>query len=262
MFLVTLKFLIIAYVVICALLFFFQEKLIFFPEKLDKSFKFPFDQRFEEMYVKMKDGKVLHGLLFKADSSKGLIFYLHGNAGSLRSWGDVAKRYTDLNYDVFLIDYRGFGKSESSVSSQSQLFDDIQHVYSEIKKRYSENHIVVLGYSIGTGPAAKLACTNNPRLLILQAPYYSLKDLMKHHYQIIPTFLLKYKFETNTYIKHCTTPIVIFHGDRDEVVSYNSSIKLKESLKKTDTLITLRGQGHNDITNNPQYISAIDKILE
>jgi pimeloyl-ACP methyl ester carboxylesterase len=257
----TLKLVIVAYVVICGLMYFFQEKLIFFPEKLDKNFKFAFEQEFEELSIKMSDGKFVHGLLFRTDSSKGLIFYLHGNAGSTNSWGHVAKRYTDLNYDLFLLDYRGYGKSESSVSSQSQLFQDIQNVYNEMKKRYREDHIVVLGYSIGTGPAANLACTNNPRLLILQAPYYSLKDLMRHTYPIIPTFLLKYQFETNKYLKNCTVPVVVFHGNRDEVVYYNSSVKLKESMKKEDTLITLIGQGHNGITDNPQYISAIGKIL-
>src|SRR5580693_10616872 len=98
------------YIAICGIFFFFQEKLIFFPQKLEKNYKFRFSQKFEEINIRTKDNKFLNGILFKADSSKGLIFYLHGNAGSLSSWGEVAKTYTDLNYDVFMLDYRGFGK--------------------------------------------------------------------------------------------------------------------------------------------------------
>jgi pimeloyl-ACP methyl ester carboxylesterase len=91
-----------------------------------------------------------------------LIFYLHGNAGSLNTWGEVAKRYTELKYDVFMLDYRGYGKSEGSIHSQKQFHEDIQMAYDEMKKTYKESNIVVLGYSIGTGPAAKLASLNHP----------------------------------------------------------------------------------------------------
>jgi uncharacterized protein len=118
------------------LLYFFQEKQIFFPEKLDGNFKFSFSQKFQELNIKTDDDQLLNGLLFKADNSKGLISYLHGNAGSFNSLGQIAKTYTDLGYDVFLLDYRGFGKSDGSISSQEQLFQDVQIAYNEIKKRY------------------------------------------------------------------------------------------------------------------------------
>lgn len=249
------------YIALCGLLYFFQEKLIFFPQKLEKNYEFNFSQKFEEINIKTSDGKLLNGLLFKADHSKGLIFYLHGNAGSLSSWGEVAKTYTDLNYDVFIIDYRGYGKSEGRISSQNQLFKDNQKAYDELKKRYNEDKIIVLGYSIGTGLASKLASTNNPKLLILQAPYYNLTDMMRQRFSFIPTFILKYKFETNEYLKNCKMPVVIFHGTQDEVIYYGSSQKLKEEFKAGDTLITLKGQRHNGMTDNLDYQAKLKKIL-
>jgi pimeloyl-ACP methyl ester carboxylesterase len=199
--------------------------------------------------------------LFKADTSKGVIFYLHGNAGSLRSWGDVAQTYMDLSYDVFLLDYRGYGKSEGTINSQEQLFEDVQLAYDELKKLYAENKTVVLGYSIGTGPAAKLASDNHPRLLILQAPYYSLLDMIRQNYSILPGFILKYPFETNNYLKDCRMPVIIFHGDADEVIYYGSSLKLKENFKKEDTLIILHNQGHNGITDNEVYKEQLKMLL-
>ncbi len=256
-----LKILLIIYIVGCGFLYFNQEKIIFFPEKLEKEYSFRFKQNFEELNFKTDDNVLLNGILFKADSSRGLIFYLHGNAGSLRSWGKIAENYTDLNYDLFMLDYRGFGKSEGTISSQDQIYKDLQTVYDNIKTKYDENKIIVLGYSIGTGPATKIASLNHPKLLILQAPYYSLTDMMKHNYPIIPTFILKYKFETNKSIKECKMPIVIFHGDKDEVIYYESSIKLKELIKKTDRLIILNGQGHNGMSDNMDYLAEIEKIL-
>ena len=253
--------LVAVYVLICVLLFFFQEKLIFFPEKLGSQYKFDFGQPFEEIKIETTDEKRLHGGLFLADSSKGLIFYLHGNAGSLATWGYAAKTYTDLGYDVFIVDYRGFGKSEGIITSQRQFYEDLQVAYDQMKTRYPEEKIVILGYSIGTGPAAKIASLNKPKLLILQAPYFSMKNIMKRHYPIIPTFILKYKFETNEYISTCRMPIVLIHGKEDEVIPYRSSLMLKEIMKKTDTVIILEGQSHNGMTDNPEYQREIKKLL-
>lgn len=249
------------YLLICALLFVFQEHLIFFPEKLPPDHQFRFNQKFEEIYIKTKDQDLLHGLLFKAQSSKGLVFYLHGNAGSLSSWGEVAQTYTDLHYDVFMLDYRGFGKSEGYISNQAQLHQDVQIAYDQMRARYSEDQIVVLGYSLGSGLAAKLASSNSPRLLILQAPYYSMTDLMKHTYPIVPTALLKYKLETSEFIKACQMRIILIHGRQDEVIYYHSSVKLRKIIKPTDTLITLDPQSHNGMTSNPDYRTAIQKAL-
>ena len=251
----------VLYVVVCGLLYFIQEKLIFYPQVLDKNYQFGFAQPFEELTIPTSDKSRLHGLLFKAGSSKGLIFYLHGNGGALDSWGEVARTYTALNYDVFLLDYRGYGKSDGVIYSQQQFFDDVQTAYDSLKTRYAEDKIVVLGYSIGTGAATKLASANNPKLLILQAPYYSLTDMMRHTYPIIPPFILKYKFETNNYLQACKMPVVIFHGDRDEVIYYGSSLRLKELFKKQDTLITLPGQTHNGITDNIDYKRELQRIL-
>jgi pimeloyl-ACP methyl ester carboxylesterase len=251
----------VLYIVVCGLLYFIQEKLIFYPQVLDQNYQFEFAQPFEELTIPTSDKSRLHGLLFKADSSKGLIFYLHGNGGALDSWGEVARTYTALHYDVFLLDYRGYGKSNGVIYSQKQFFDDVQTAYDSLKTRYAENKIIVLGYSIGTGAATRLASANNPRLLILQAPYYSLTDMMRHTYPIIPPFILKYKFETNNYIKACKMPVVIFHGDQDEVIYYGSSLMLKTLFKKQDTLITLPGQTHNGITDNTDYKRELQRIL-
>jgi pimeloyl-ACP methyl ester carboxylesterase len=257
----TLKIALGLYIILCGLLYFFQEKLIFYPQKLEKNFKFEFGQKFEEITINTTDNKKINGLLFTADTSNGLIFYLHGNAGCLGTWGEVAKTYTDLNYDVFILDYRSYGKSEGEINGQEQLFMDNQTAYNELRRKYAEDKIIVLGYSIGTGLASKLASTNNPRMLILQAPYYSLTDMMKHTYSFVPTFLLKYKFATNEYLKNCEMPVTIFHGNRDEVIYYGSSLKLKEEFKQQDTLITLNEQGHNGITANEVYKTELKKLL-
>lgn len=251
------------YIILCTGMYFLQEKLIFHPKKLAADYVFKFEQKFEELNIPVSDNKKINGLLLKCpgDTAKGLIFYLHGNAGTLETWGDIGKYYAPMGYDVFVMDYRGFGKSEGEIYSQEQFFTDAQTVYNELKKKYNENNIVIIGYSIGTGTASWLASQNNPKLLVLQAPYYSITDMMHHTYPFIPDFLLKYKFETFSFIEKTKAPVVIFHGDADEIIYYGSSLKLKEHFKAGDKLITLPGAGHLGMNHNEIYLEVLNKIL-
>lgn len=250
-----------SYTLICLLLYFMQERLLFIPDRLAKDHVFDFGSGTEELQVKTNDGKILSALLFKADSTKGLLFYLHGNAGALNSWGEEAEFFQRLGYDVFMLDYRGYGKSEGYISNEKQLFEDVQAAYDTAKRRYPEKDIVVLGYSIGSGMAAQLASTNNPKHLILLAPYYSMIDLVRNKFKVLPSFILKYKLETYKYLAKTKAPTSIFHGRNDEVIYVGSSLKLKTHLKSSDTLILLDQQGHNGISEHIEYRAALKKIL-
>lgn len=256
--------LLILYLLICILGYFFQEKMIFLPQTLPKNYSFSHFEDFEERTLEMQDGKKLHALLFRAEDPRGVIFYLHGNAGSLEGWGSVAETFRLLNYDTFIPDYRGYGKSEGAIESEMQLHNDMQNLYDEIKKEYPENKIIVLGHSIGSGMAARLAAKNDPKLLILQAPPYSLPDLAKNTtpLQVFPSFLFRYKLETGKYVSAAKMPVVVLHGDEDEVVYYGSSLKVQEHFKPGDTLITLEGLGHNNFLDTHIYKTEIRKILE
>jgi uncharacterized protein len=84
---------------------------------------------------------------------------------------------------------------------------------------------------------------------------------VKHGYPFVPPFLLKYKLETNKYITECKMPIVLIHGDVDEVIPYSQSVKLKALLKETDKFIMLNAQGHNGMTFTPEYQKVIEAVL-
>lgn len=252
----------LAYLGICVALWFYQEKLIFHPHPLAADYVFNYPSKHEEISITSYDGTKLHGLLFKADTSKGLVFYLHGNAGALDTWGDIAPIYNKLGYDIFILDYRGFGKSQGHLHSEEQVYKDIQAAYDVLQQRYSEDSTVIIGYSIGSGLAAELAATNKPKQLILQAPYYSLTDLGEQLYPAItPHFLNRYKFETFKFIQQTKAPVAIFHGTKDNVIYYGSALKLKEHFKAGDTLFTLPGAGHGHLNENEDYQRELQHIL-
>jgi len=159
---------IVFYLGICTFFYFSQEKLLFDTSaKLSKNHVFKFADSFEEEYIPMPDGNNLHGVLFKADEAKGLILLLPGGRGMIDSIGVNAQIYTDMNYDFFVLNYRGFGKSSGKIENENQFDQDIQTVYDYFKKVYPEDRIVIWGYSLGTGPAAALAAKNTPQMLIL-----------------------------------------------------------------------------------------------
>ncbi len=238
------------------------EQQLFPGAILAKNFKFNFPDKFEEKFINTKDDVELNGILFKADSAKGLIFYLQGSNNALNKWGEISQTYTSLRYDLFMLDYRGHGKSGGKINSEKQLYIDVQDAYNDMKIVYPEKNIIILGQSIGTGPATMLAANNHPKKLILQAPYYSITDWIQNVVPNIDTSVIMYKFNTYQFLQKTTVPIIIFHGDADNAIYYGSSKKLSAFFKQGDRLITLKGEGHNDFTKNKDYLEALKTILQ
>jgi alpha-beta hydrolase superfamily lysophospholipase len=235
----------------------------FFPiHKLSQNRHFDFPTPFSEVNVATEDGFNLNGLLFKVKQPKGLIFYLHGSNDAVDIWGKIAPTYNSLNYDIFILDYRGYGKSEGRVTSERQLTGDIQTVYNKLKRSYKESNIIIIGQSMGTGPAANLARNNNPKALILQAPYYSLSDWIYNIAPEINTSKMRFQFKTFESLPKIKVPVIIFHGDSDNAIYYGSSIKLSALFKKGDELIMLKGEGHNNFVNNLEYLAKMKLILQ
>lgn len=240
-----------------------QEQLIFYPEKLSKSYKFDFPFPFQELNWDVEQNIMLNGLLCKVPDSKGLIVYFHGNAGSLKGWGYVSNEFTRYGYDFFIYDYRGFGKSTGSYTKEAQMHDDASFIYSSIQEKlgYKEEDMIIFGRSLGTGVATKLASNNKPRLLILETPYYRFLDVAQHHYPYIPAALiLKYKLETYKYITNVPCPVYIFHGTSDETIPYSQSKKLAD-LSPNIQLITINNGHHNDLSDFKKYQEEFSKLL-
>ena len=257
--------LIVIYLGLCISYYFFQEKILFNTSiKLKKEHVFKFSEPFEERYITMPDKKKLNGVLFKAKNPKGLILWYPGGRGIIDSTGTDSHIYTDLNYDYFILNFRGYGKSEGEISSEEQFNQDMQTVYDYFKKEYQEQNIILFGYSVGTGPAASVAASNNPKMLILQAPYYSMENIAQRAFYYLPVSLVsRYEFPIYSYLQKTKCPVVIIHGDKDKKIpAKTSSYKLKEFFKPTDQLIILKGQGHNSFLENAEYLKELTRIIK
>lgn len=244
-------------------LYFFQEELIFHaPPKLASDYKFNYSAPFEEINIPSSGNITLNGLLFKTDQpSKGLVFYLHGNGGSLEGWGYMSDVYTKLGYDLFLLDYRSYGKSGGEITSKDEFLEDIKTAYQFMTKSYSEDKIVVAGFSIGTGPAAWLSGEAHPKMLILQAPYYDLASVAIKRFPMVPMSLLRYNFTTSEYLKKVKCPVFMFHGTNDKVVAYENSVRIKAENPKVK-FFTIEGLGHIKFNDNAEFQETLTTVLQ
>lgn len=254
--------LIFFYVMIGASLYFLQEKIIFLPTTLPQDFSFNFSNPFKELFLKAEDGATINAIHFKTENPKGVILYFHGNAGDLSRWGKITEFFVKKDYDVFVMDYRAYGKSKGVLSEQA-LYNDAQMCYNYVLERYQESEIIVYGRSLGTGMATYIASYNNPKQLILETPFYSLTDVAKHRFPIFPNNkILKYNFPSYKYVQNVTCPISIFHGTDDSVIPYASGKKLFDSIKiKEKAFFTIKNGKHNNLVEFDAYLQGVHKIL-
>ena len=255
------KWLLIVYVLLLIGAYFFQEKLIFYPEELSQDYKYTLTGDFEEINLTTVDNAIINALHLKVDDTKGVILYFHGNAGNLERWSKVVSFFTQFDYDVFVIDYRNYGKS-TGVFNEEKMFKDAQLCYDYVKGKYKENDIVVYGRSLGTTFATKVASNNSPKQLILEAPFFSLLDIAKQRYSLIPSFLLKYKFQTDKYIKKVKCSVTIFHGTDDWVTPYEGGKRLfDEVIIDNKQFITIENAGHNNLIEYDLYKEKLKRLL-
>lgn len=254
--------LLVLYLLLTAMLYFLQEKIIFLPSELPQDYVYSFSEPFEEFFLTTEDGAKLNGLHFKRENPKGAILYFHGNAGDLSRWGEIATFFAQKEYDVLVMDYRTYGKSTGKLS-EAVLFKDAQLFYDYALENYNENNLIVYGRSLGCSIATHTASKNKPKKLVLETPFYNLLEVAKKRFPVLPvTWLLKYKFESNKYITKVSCPVSIFHGTEDAVVPYESGKKLFSLATSKKEFITIEGGGHNDLINFKAYTANIDAALE
>lgn len=251
------------YGLLCGVIYFFQENLIFLPSLLSQEHTFEMEYPFEEIMLSTTGGAQLNGLHFKVENSKGVILYYHGNAGDLQGWGEATQYFVEMNYSVIVMDYRGYGKSTGKKSMEN-LYADAELWYDFTKKEYQDNEITVYGRSLGTTFATYVASQNKVKNLVLEAPYYSMEEIAKSRFSFLPIkFLLHYKFPTYQYINQVNCPITIYHGTKDKVIDYQQGKRLFESiLKENKNLITIPEGRHNDLVSLKEYSNTINEVLE
>ncbi|RPI68574.1 MAG: alpha/beta hydrolase, partial [Geobacteraceae bacterium] len=177
------------------------------------------------------------------------IFYLHGNKGNMDLCEFEIEFMLSLGYDVWTMDYRGYGKSKGKIS-EAALEKDAKAVYDRIAAEIGAESIVIWGRSFGSGVAASVAAASaqvaasaqkKPKMLVLETPYWSLIDLAWQKWAIIPSVLFRYELPINKFLMSADCPIHLIHGTLDEKIPFNSSERLLDLCK----LNSIEVKGHS-----------------
>ncbi len=250
------------YSMIGVILYFIQELLLFHPKPLPQQYRFSFQQPFTELNIPVEKDRNLNFIQFTvADSvQKGVVLYFHGNRRNIERYAHYAPYFTSKGYEIWMVDYPGFGKSTGKRTEQV-MYEDASLLYKMAAKQVPGHDIIIYGKSIGTGIAAQLASTQTCKQLILETPYYSIDALLRHYVPVYPVSqLTKYHFPVYKYLQQVKAPVTILHGTDDEVIPYKQAKRLKELHSQTE-LVTIRGGKHNNLLKYPAFRQKLDSLL-
>ena len=206
----------------------------------------------------MADGGLINSLLFKSDTSSGVICYWKGNGGNLRNWGLVAPQFLRRGYDVIITDYREHGKSRGEISFEN-FFSDAQIVYEFLKTAYSENQITVVGYSFGASIAARLSSQNNPARTILIEPRARFEDKYLQAFFFPFPRVNRFPFRTDSDLQNIEAPVFIISGTRSDIRS--DALLLKKSIKDTDHFLEIEEADHGSVLRHLDLERILDAVL-
>ncbi|WP_276501166.1 alpha/beta hydrolase [Terrimonas pollutisoli] len=244
-------------------LYFLQERILFHPEKLHRDYPYNFGVPFKEINLPVNKEKSLNIIQFKTRDSlcKRVVLYFHGNRKNIARYAPYAGNFTKHTYEVWMIDYPGFGKTTGR-RTEEVMYEDAAILYQMARARFAKDSIIIYGKSIGTGVAAQLASVKDCKKLILETPYYSIDALASHYAFIYPvSWMLRYHFPNYEYLKKVESPVILFHGTDDEVIPYAQSEKLVNK-NPAIKLVTIEGGKHNNLNNSPVFQRELDKLLQ
>lgn len=253
---------VILYTVLLLLAYAFQERLIFHPGELPGDYEFDLGGADEEIFLETEDGETINALYYTG-SGHDLVLYFHGNAGDLSNWQSVARDFVSVGYHFFIIDYRGYGKSTGRISEKG-MYADARAAWDYIARegKFTPEEIIIYGRSIGTGVAVELASSVKAKVLILEAPFSSLKSLAGQKASwLLPFLTLRFRFDNLSKINRIQSPVLFIHGSDDGLIPVSHSQTLFDAYKGRKNLVIIEGGDHNNLSGHSSYHEAIARLV-
>ncbi|MFJ2458211.1 alpha/beta hydrolase [Pseudomonas neuropathica] len=239
------------YLVLCAALFFFQRSLIYFPQPNAVS------GSDSQLILSMPDARV--SVITRERVGPRALIYFGGNAEDVsRNLPEFAEAFPD--YAVYLLNYRGFGGSGGS-PSEAAIAEDALALFDQVYASHPQ--VAVVGRSLGSGVAVRLASQRPVQQLILVTPYNSLEEIAARQYPWVPVqWLLKDRFESGKYAAHIRVPTLLLAASDDEVIPRASTQRLLENFPQgVAVLRVVPDSGHNSISDRAQYLQWMKDVL-
>ncbi len=219
---------------------------------------------YESVSFQGADKTTLHGWFFPLKGNPPVILFCHGNAGNISHRLGNVEKLLSIGFEVFIFDYRGYGKSRGKPSRKGIYMDGLAaYDYLVEGRGISPDRIILFGRSLGGAVATEIALRKKARCLILESAFTSTKGMAG----TMPLFALLSPFLPAHYnnlrkIEGITIPKLILHGDRDRIIPYRMGRELFEAGAEPKVFHTIEGAGHNDtwIIGGKEYFDIIKRF--
>ncbi len=259
----------ILFACLCLLLFvlyirYVESKAVFYPDPHIQVTPQDLGLEYEDVYFAAEDGVLLHGWFLRSPGARSTMIFCHGNAGNIGGRVLKLKYFYEMGVNVFIFDYRGYGKSQG-VPSEAGLYKDAQAAYDYLTRREDIDtaSLFVYGASLGGVVAVDLALRRPLACLIVDSSFSSAKDVAKKILPIAPGFLLRTKMDSASKIRHIQIPKLLLHSKEDEIIPYFLGEKLFQAAQPPKSFVETKG-GHNlgYEQYKDQFVNAIRDFLK
>jgi len=256
--------LIIAIILFVVYVRFLEETSIFYPTRSLTSTPKNVGLDYEDVYFKTQDGIKLNGWFVKAPRARNTLVFFHGNAGNIGDRLDKISLFNKFGVNVFIVDYRGYGKSEGKPSEKG-IYRDAAAAYDYLIARpdVTPESLIIFGVSLGGVVAVDLAANKKAACLIVDSTFSSAADIAKVIYPFVPSFLLKTKMDSMLKIQGVSVPKLFMHSRQDMTVPFELGKKLFDAANAPKEFVEIQG-GHDDgySISSEKYWSAIGVFLK
>jgi len=247
------------YAVILAGAYFFQGNLLFIPGREMIATPESVGLSYKDHYFETEDGVKIHGWFIPNVESDKIVQLSHGNAGNISGRVGLASVLHEAGFNVFMYDYRGYGKSEGKPSEEG-LYKDAEAALNFLKANYDakDENIVQFGRSLGGAVASYIAANHKIGGLALDSSFTNMRKIIEEVYPVIPSFLSNYKFPTTDYLSDIKdVPVLILHSRDDDLIAFHHGEELYATASEPKEFVTLNG-GHNDsfLVSKEKYLKA------
>ena len=243
------------FALVYALLYVALNRSIYYPMKYPQGF---WDVQkiigATDVWLRTRDGVRLHGWWVDRGGARAVTLLFHGNAGNLTHRANHIRRITEAGSALLIIDYRGYGKSDGW-PHESGLYSDAEAACQYVLEQgWKPSQVIAHGESLGTAVAVDLASRRRCGGVILEAPFTSARAVAMRVLPLVGP-LLTSGFDSSRKIPEIRAPLLIIHGERDEVIDFSFGRRLFEAAREPKTFWAVPGAGHNDLVEaaGPAY---------
>ncbi len=250
------------YLLLALLIYLFQDRMVFLsnlPGRAIEASPSDIGLNYEDVSLTTSDNERLHGWYVPATNPRGTLLFFHGNAGNISHRLDSIKTFHELDLDILIIDYRGYGLSTGKASEKGTYLDaQAAWDYLVDTRGIPADRIIIFGRSLGGAIGTWLGVQNTPAAVIIESSFSSGVDIARRLYPFLPVHLLtRLQYPVADYASQLNCPVLVVHSRHDEIIPFSMGQAIYAAVKQEKKFLELRGDHNNGfLISQREYVAG------